>query len=81
MNVQELLLLLQEIQSKGSNGYPRGIFPSQRFQPKLDIVREDDNVFFTACIVHILQDLVHKLDSNEQAIAQQICTSAIAGKN
>ena len=78
MNVQELLLLLQEIQSKGSNGYPRGIFPSQRFQPKLDIVREDDNVFFTACIVHILQDLVHKLDSNEQAIAQQICTSAIA---
>ncbi len=78
MNVQELLLLLQEIQSKGSDGYPSGVFPSQRFQPKLDIVREDDNVFFTACIVHILQELVHKLEPKEQAIVQQICASAIA---
>jgi hypothetical protein len=77
MDANELLTRLDSLQSKGTAIYPAGVFPSQRYQPHLRIVREDDNVFFTACIVHILQHVDAKLHENERSLARSICERAI----
>ncbi len=78
MQILELLLSLQELQSKGTDIYAKGVFPSQRFQPKFGFVREDDNIFFTACIVHILQNMKDYLQGEEQDISNEICNNSIA---
>jgi len=78
MTAKDSLVRLASLQSKGTAIYPAGIFPSQRYQPHLGIVREDDNVFFTACIVYILQQLGHLFTPDEHAIAEEICRSAIS---
>ncbi|MCF8257512.1 MAG: hypothetical protein K9J06_08170 [Flavobacteriales bacterium] len=78
MTVIDQLVHLASLQSTGTAIYAAGIFPSQRYQPRLGIAREDDNVFFTACIVHILQSLEGRLEDDELAISTRICTAAIA---
>lgn len=78
MTAAEQLAQLSSLQSAGTAIYPAGIFPSQRYQPHLGIVREDDNVFFTACIVHILQGIDRKLNEAERAISHAICEKALA---
>ncbi len=77
-DVKRLLDVLEKAQSKGTSVYPKGIFPSQRYQPHLGIVREDDNVFFTACIVHVLQGISAMLTEEELAIVQRISDSALS---
>jgi len=78
MTAADQLARLSSLQSAGTAVYPAGIFPSQRYQPHLAIVREDDNVFFTACIVHILQGLDGRLNEAERAISHAICEKALA---
>ncbi|MBI1288064.1 MAG: hypothetical protein GC178_10870 [Flavobacteriales bacterium] len=77
-SVEGLLLMLQELQSKGDSVYPRGIFPSQRFHPFLPYSREDDNLFFTASVVHILQQLQNRLSAAERTIADDIIQNGIS---
>lgn len=76
--VNRLLAELSGMQSRGSELYPPGIFPSQRYQPHLGIVREDDNVFFTACIVHILQGIDCLFTVQERSVADGIIERALA---
>jgi hypothetical protein len=74
----ELLLKISELQSKGDKYYAPGIFPSQRFHLHFPFEREDNNIFFTASIVFILQNLREKLSSEEQKFADEICRKVIA---
>lgn len=78
MTIREQLEHLASLQSSGTEVYPAGIFPSQRYYPPLGIVREDDNVFFTACIIHILQKLDGKLEEGEREVSQGIIGAALA---
>lgn len=78
MTIREQLTQLSSLQSIGSETYPNGVFPSQRFHPYLGIVREDDNIFFTACIVHILQAMDVKLSEIERSISRAICEKALS---
>lgn len=74
----ELLQQLAAMQGRGEGAYPDGIFPSQRIHTATGIVREDDNVFFTACIVEMLQRSRHMMAENEWAIADGICKRALS---
>ncbi|MGE0635371.1 MAG: hypothetical protein AB7G44_02190 [Bacteroidia bacterium] len=74
----ELLLKISELQSKGDKYYARGLFPSQRFHLHLPFEREDNNIFFTASIVFILQNLREKLPREEQKFVDEICIKAVA---
>ena len=73
----ELLYKISEIQSKGDKYYAPGLFPSQRFHLYLPFEREDNNIFFTASIVFILQNLRDKLAEEEQKLVNDICKKAI----
>lgn len=74
----ELLLKISELQSKGDKYYASGLFPSQRFHLHLPFDREDNNIFFTASIVFILQSLREKLSEEDQKLVDEICNKAIA---
>jgi hypothetical protein len=73
----ELLLKISELQSKGDKYYAAGLFPSQRFHLYLPFEREDNNIFFMASIVFILQNLREKLSEEEQKLVDEICKKAI----
>lgn len=74
----KLLLQISELQSTGDKYYASGLFPSQRFHLYLPFEREDNNIFFTASIVFILQNLREKLSEEEQNLADEICSKAVA---
>ncbi|MBL4587090.1 MAG: hypothetical protein JKX84_08565, partial [Flavobacteriales bacterium] len=73
---EALLTELQKLQSVGNSIYPKGVFSSQRYHPFLPYKREDDNLFFTASVVHILQGIASKLTSDEAKIADEIIAPA-----
>ena len=74
----ELLFKISELQSKGDKYFATGLFPSQRFHLHFPFEREDNNIFFTACIVLILQNLRDKLSQEEQKLTDEICKNAVA---
>lgn len=76
MAVDAILRKFQKLQSEGNSIYPKGLFPSQRYHPILPYKREDDNLFFTASVVHILQELSSKMSDIEVGIADGIIESA-----
>jgi len=73
-----LLKRLAAMQGRGEGDYPTGIFPSQRVHEATGIVREDDNVFFTACIADMLQRSQHLMSDAERSVADGICAQAVA---
>ena len=75
-SIEELLRNLRSEQSKGNSLYPKGIFPSQRYHPFLPYKREDDNLFFTASVVHILQGLNERFTASERALVDEIIAEA-----
>jgi hypothetical protein len=77
-SVSVLLKRLSAMQGRGEGCYPIGIFPSQRVHEATRTVREDDNVFFTACIVDMLQRSHHLMTDDEIAVADDICARAVA---
>jgi hypothetical protein len=74
----ELLHKISELQSTGDKHYAPGLFPSQRFHLYFPFEREDNNIFFMASIVFILQNLRDKLPAEEQKLADEISRKAIA---
>lgn len=73
-------LLLKEIekrQSKGGNHFAEGLFPSFRSNSFLFYKRPDTNVFFTANIVFILQQLKSHLSEKYNSIIDKIISLAI----
>lgn len=76
--VKELLLELKTLQSKGDSIYPKGILPSQRHHPFLPYEREDDNLFFTASVVHILQGVSDLFTNAERVLVAELAADAKA---
>jgi hypothetical protein len=66
------------MQSEGNAIYPKGIFPSQRYHPYLPYSREDDNLFFTASIVHILQGVQALMSVSEVELTREINANALS---
>ncbi len=52
--------------------YSKGMFPSQRRHFLLPIAREDDNIFFSASILFMLQQLEPLMDDGERVLLKQI---------
>lgn len=77
-DIKEFLLKLKKLQSEGDSIYPKGIFPSKRYHPFLPYQREDDNLFFTASVLHILQELRDELDEAELQVLDDIQANAIS---
>lgn len=77
MTSLQLLQQIFSLQSKGDKHYAAGLFPSHRFHLHFPFEREDNNIFFTASIVFILQNLREKLSEEEQNLADEICNKAI----
>jgi hypothetical protein len=71
-SVEDLLLELKQLQSNGDSIYPKGIFPSQRYHPFLPYKREDDNLFFTASVIHILQGLNEHFSVSETVLVDEM---------
>lgn len=78
MKTINILQEISKLQSTGSKYYATGLFPSQRFHLYLPFEREDNNIFFTASIVFILQNLKDKLSEEEQNLVDEICKKAVA---
>ena len=77
-SVEKQLITLKALQSQDDSIYPKGIFPSQRYHPFLPYKRDDDNLFFTVSVVHILQGLNEQFTETEKALVNQITTEAKA---
>lgn len=75
--VHGLLTQLAELQSNGYSIYPNGVFPSQRYHPFLPYKREDDNLFFTVSVVHILQGCIDSFSESERKIAESIISAEL----
>jgi hypothetical protein len=75
-SVEGLLLELKQLQSKGDTIYPKGVFPSQRYHPFLPYKREDDNLFFTASVIHILQGMNVQYSASERVLVEEMTANA-----
>lgn len=73
-----MLLYLEKNQSDGQGAFPKGIFPSYRqyvFRP--DVLKDDDNLFFTALVVFTLNEIYPELPAVDKAIVENIRGKAI----
>ena len=76
--VEALLSDLKALQLRSDPLYPKGLFPSQRYHPILPYSREDDNLFFTASVVHILQQLKDRMSNAEKRLVNDIAANALS---
>jgi hypothetical protein len=76
-SIETQLLELERLQSDGDSVFPKGIFPSKRCHPFLPYQRQDYNLFFTASIVHILQQLGSNFTKSESVAAERIIENAL----
>lgn len=74
--VTQLLVELENLQSKGDSGFPKGIFPSYRFHPWVPYKRPDDNLFCTALVVYTLQSCFSFFTGSDRAIVERITERA-----
>jgi len=81
MDAQYVLGEIAKLQSRGSNLYRQGLFPSQRFHQFVPYQREDDNVFFSTLVAFTLQQLLPKLESSLSLKAQKIIDHSIANQS
>jgi hypothetical protein len=75
--VLTLLEELSTLQSYGDSVYPAGIFPSHRYHPFLPYEREDDNLFFTASIIRMLQGVELGFQAVERELFESIRLKAL----
>lgn len=74
----QMLLFLQKEQSKGESHFPKGLFPSYRqYAYRPNVLKDDDNLFFTALTLMVLNEIYPKLPDEDQKIVQQIRTRAL----
>ncbi|MCK9403392.1 MAG: hypothetical protein M0Q26_08340 [Chitinophagaceae bacterium] len=76
--ITRLLNRVNQLQSKESSVFPRGIFPSYRLYA-LNKNREkaDINIFFTGLISFTLQDIKPRLAGEQQKLADQIISRSL----
>ncbi len=78
--LQDIDILIERIalcQSQGDSFFPKGIFPSYRQNKYLFYKRPDTNIFYTATIVFILNQIKHKVSEKSQKIIEEITAKAI----
>ena len=76
-HIDILIESIASCQSRGDKFFPEGIFPSHRQNKYLFYKRPDTNIFYTATIVFILNQIKHKVSKKSQAIVEDITQKAI----
>ncbi|MDZ7934708.1 MAG: hypothetical protein U5M51_07055 [Emticicia sp.] len=76
-NIDALIERIALCQSRGDAFFPDGIFPSYRHNKYLFYRRPDTNIFYTATIVFILNQVKGKVSAKSQAIIEHITEKAI----
>lgn len=78
-DIHQMLVFLEKNQSNGKDDFPKGIFPSYRqyvFRP--NVLKNDDNLFFTALVVFTLNEIYPKLSAADKKIVDNIRSKAIS---
>lgn len=75
--IQSIVNKIASLQSRGDTHFPEGIFPSYRQNKYLLYKRPDTNIFYTASIVFVLNQLKPYLPDSSQDIIDDISTKAI----
>lgn len=75
--IHSIIQKIASLQSRGDKYFPEGIFPSYRQNNYLLYKRPDTNIFYTASIVFLLNQLKSYLPSASQAIINEITAKAI----
>lgn len=74
----QLLQRINQLQSKQSGVFPKGIFPSYRlYSLNKDREKADVNIFFTGLIAFTLKDSKPQLSPAQQKLADQIITNTL----
>lgn len=68
---------IASLQSRGDKYFPQGIFQSYRQNKYLFYKRPDTNIFYTASIVFVLNQLKSYLPTESQLVVEEITTKAI----
>ncbi|GGD63684.1 hypothetical protein GCM10011514_29630 [Emticicia aquatilis] len=76
-NIDALIERIALCQSRGDAFFPIGIFPSYRHNKYLFYRRPDTNIFYTATIVFILNQVKGKVSAKSQTIIEHITARAI----
>lgn len=78
----EIINRIQNIQETANPKYWKsGIFPNYRFNKFWFYRRNDNSIFYTASIVHILQEILPDLSAENQLITRNIIIKAKANYN
>ena len=75
--IDSLIERIALCQSRGDAFFPNGIFPSYRHNKYLFYRRPDTNIFYTANIVFILNQINEKVSEKSQTIIKHITEKAI----
>ena len=76
-HIDILIERIASSQSRGDKFFPEGIFPSYRHNKYLFYKRPDTNIFYTATIVFILNQIKHNVSEKSQIIIEGIIQKAI----
>ena len=76
-HIDILIERIASCQSRGDKFFPEGIFPSYRQNKYLFYKRPDTNIFYTATIVFILNQIKHTVSEKSQMIIEGITQKAI----
>lgn len=77
LDIDALIERIASYQSRGDAFFPDGIFPSYRHNKYLFYRRPDTNIFYTATIVFILNQVKGKVSAKSQQIIEHITEKAI----
>ncbi|RYU94671.1 hypothetical protein [Emticicia agri] len=75
--IHSIIQTIASLQSRGDKYFPEGIFPAHRQNKYLLYKRPDTNIFYTASIVFVLNQLKSSLPSASQTIVDEITKKAI----
>lgn len=75
--IEKLINGIALLQSKGDAYFSDGLFPSFRQNKYLNYSRRDNNIFYSASIIFILNELQGKLPSRLNAIIEQISKKVV----
>ncbi|PLK46010.1 hypothetical protein [Emticicia sp. TH156] len=76
-SIDSIIQSIASLQSRGDAYFPEGIFPSYRQNPYLRYRRPDNNIFYTATIVFVLNQLKSYLSAANQAVIETITAKAV----
>jgi hypothetical protein len=75
--INSIIQKIASLQSRGDTYFPEGIFPSYRQNKCLLYKRPDTNIFYTASIVFVLNQLKSYLPAESQLIVEDILKKAV----